>query len=143
MIRRAGVEELAALIAAERAVASAPHWSEAVWEETLRSERATFVAEQEGALVGLVVGHMVAGVVELESIAVSAGARRTGVGTNLVAALQAWAREGGANAMELEVRASNAEAIGFYRELGFQEAGRRNRYYSDPVEDAVLMTAKV
>jgi ribosomal-protein-alanine N-acetyltransferase len=42
----------------------------------------------------------------------------------------------------LEVRASNAAALGLYRLLGFAETGRRPRYYHDPVEDAVLMRLK-
>ncbi len=40
----------------------------------------------------------------------------------------------------LEVRASNRAAIGLYNSFGFNESGRRQRYYSDPIEDAVLMT---
>ena len=43
----------------------------------------------------------------------------------------------------LEVRASNAQALEFYRALGFQETGRRRQYYADPVEDAVLLGLKL
>jgi ribosomal protein S18 acetylase RimI-like enzyme len=41
--------------------------------------------------------------------------------------------------LTLEVRASNRAALGFYRAQGFEETGRRPRYYADPEEDAVLM----
>ena len=41
----------------------------------------------------------------------------------------------------LEVRESNAPAIAFYEKAGFGVAGRRRRYYANPTEDAVLMTA--
>jgi ribosomal-protein-alanine N-acetyltransferase len=40
--------------------------------------------------------------------------------------------------LNLEVRASNGRAIGFYRAFGFQQTGLRPRYYSNPEEDAVL-----
>lgn len=39
----------------------------------------------------------------------------------------------------LEVRASNQAAVSLYQQAGFQQAGRRPNYYSDPVEDAALM----
>jgi len=39
----------------------------------------------------------------------------------------------------LEVREANRSAQAFYRFLGFSEEGRRPGYYSNPVEDAVLM----
>ncbi len=50
-----------------------------------------------------------------------------------------WVCESGAEAMQLEVRASNGAAIGLYQRLGFVEQGRRKGYYSAPAEDAVLM----
>ena len=42
--------------------------------------------------------------------------------------------------MTLEVRESNTPAIGLYRKLGFEEVGRRKGYYTNPKEDAILMT---
>ncbi len=48
-------------------------------------------------------------------------------------------RDGGAEAVLLEVRASNAAALRLYESLGFQRVGLRRRYYADG-EDAVLMT---
>jgi len=39
----------------------------------------------------------------------------------------------------LEVRASNGQALEFYRRRGFSQSGRRPRYYADPVEDALLL----
>ena len=40
----------------------------------------------------------------------------------------------------LEVRASNIVAINLYKRLGFKEQGMRKAYYSNPTEDAILMT---
>ena len=39
----------------------------------------------------------------------------------------------------LEVRQSNAPAIGMYGRFGFQEISRRKRYYTSPVEDGIVM----
>ena len=41
--------------------------------------------------------------------------------------------------MTLEVRASNEPAKNLYKKLGFQEIGRRKRYYADNNEDALVM----
>ena len=48
----------------------------------------------------------------------------------------------GVSRLLLEVRASNAAAIGLYRKYGFIETGRRKNYYPLPeggYEDAILM----
>ncbi len=42
--------------------------------------------------------------------------------------------------MTLEVRPSNEAALALYRELGFQPVGRRRDFYTDPTEDALLLT---
>jgi ribosomal-protein-alanine N-acetyltransferase len=39
----------------------------------------------------------------------------------------------------LEARPSNTEAIELYRKFGFQAAGMRRGYYSDPHEDALIL----
>lgn len=41
--------------------------------------------------------------------------------------------------MWLEVRAGNLPAVELYRSAGFQIAGIRHDYYSQPTEDAVRM----
>jgi RimJ/RimL family protein N-acetyltransferase len=76
---------------------------------------------------------------------VSAACRGSGVGTRLVGALLAWARQRGLRRIELTVFAHNAAAIRLYRRLGFAEEGRKvgavaldSRY-----EDAILMAIQV
>ncbi len=39
----------------------------------------------------------------------------------------------------LEVKESNQAAIALYQTLGFEEAGRRKKYYSDTKEDALIL----
>ena len=45
----------------------------------------------------------------------------------------------GAKTASLEVRASNRTAQALYRHFGFALVGRRRRYYTGPVEDALIM----
>ena len=50
------------------------------------------------------------------------------------------AAQEGALSSFLEVRASNEAAQAMYRKFGYEEVGRRPRYYKDNDEDAILMT---
>jgi ribosomal-protein-alanine acetyltransferase len=90
-------------------------------------------------VVGFVVAAIVAGEAELETIAVGEAEQRRGVGGRLLESLVEELRDQQVRNVNLEVRASNRRAIGFYGTHGFKESGRRKRYYADPEEDAVLM----
>lgn len=142
---RAGVAaDLAGVVALERATAEAPHWAESEYAVLVGDggdyvRRCLFVAEAEGALVGFAVGSIVADVGELESVAVDLRVRRGGVGRALCGAVRDWCRREGAVSVELEVRAASGGAIDLYRGVGFVAVGRRSGYYSEPLDDAVLM----
>lgn len=104
----------------------------AQWEATAPGLRAV-VAEREGTIAGFAVWRALpGGEAELLNLAVDPGLRRRGIATLLLEAAPAprvW----------LEVRASNAAAIALYSKLGFRPCGRRRAYYTQPVEDAILM----
>jgi len=146
-IRKGRASDLAAVMALDREIPNGPHWTEMQWLDMLREEtishvqRWVFVAEgSNGSLAGSVVVGFVAGTAELEWIAVSAVARRCGLGRALCARAVDWAVTQGATEVHLELRASNVAAMALYRSAGFVEQGKRKHYYSDPVEDAALMT---
>ena len=133
------------VLALEQTVSEAPHWNRAAYEGCIASEgsgplvRAGFVAEVQGQLVGFLVGKLVAGTCELESIAVAQEVRREGIGRALVKAFIDWAKFHGARRLELEVRASNARAVKLYEGAGLRREGLRAGYYQSPEEDALLM----
>ena len=52
------------------------------------------------------------------------------------------AYEQGIRTVHLEVRVGNSVAVRLYERLGFVKDGIRKGYYTDPVEDAVLMTRR-
>ncbi len=128
---------------------AAPHWPRETFVSMLSGEfaarRMALVAADahSGEAIGFTVASLVAPEAELESIAVAEAYQRRGIGRQLLVALVAALRHAGIEALHLEVRASNQPAIGFYGSLGFSRAGRRSRYYADPVEDAVLMTLRL
>ncbi|MBE5996350.1 MAG: ribosomal-protein-alanine N-acetyltransferase [Lachnospiraceae bacterium] len=76
---------------------------------------------------------------DITKISVRPDQRRKGIGKALLKALQAKMPEHGVRKIFLEVRVSNAAAIRLYESCGFEQVGERKKYYSDPVEDALVM----
>jgi ribosomal-protein-alanine N-acetyltransferase len=117
----------------------APRWALTAYLHALEEPRIALVAERSGEVVGFAVASVVGPEAELETIAVAPAEQNRGVARRLFAVLAEEAKRGGATGIMLEVRASNRPALVLYYSLGFEETGRRPRYYVDPVEDAVLM----
>jgi [ribosomal protein S18]-alanine N-acetyltransferase len=144
-IRPLTVKDIDAVLKLEACTPEAPHWNRIDYERILAPEdektasRSAWVAVTGPDLLGYVVGHLVAGVCELESIVIDNSARRKRVGKSLMETLTHWALSSGAQKLELEVRAGNQSAIAFYESAGFLCEGLRPGYYSGPDEDAVLM----
>jgi ribosomal protein S18 acetylase RimI-like enzyme len=67
--------------------------------------------------------------------------RRRGVGTALLDAAVAWAREAVFGKLELHVFPWNEPALGLYETFGFEREGYRKRHYERGGElvDAILM----
>ncbi len=99
-----------------------------------------WVAEVEGRVVGFVVLWLVVDEAHVATLAVHPDFRRRGIARRLLETLLAAAREAGARLATLEVRAGNLPAQALYRRYGFQEVGRRPKYYTDNGEDALIMT---
>ena len=95
-------------------------------------ERTTLVAALDGAVVGVADlriadpagAHRPLRYGEIVELAVMADVRGRGVGSALLAAAEAWARERGCAYTVLDYNARNAEAGRFYRDRhGYQSAG--------------------
>ena len=91
-----------------------------------------------GCLIGFCMMHRAGDQAELYQIAVRPDSRRNGAASELLRAAEAWARGEGLTEGFLEVRASNAPAIGLYEKAGWHRLGMRKDYYVDPAEDALL-----
>ena len=74
------------------------------------------------------------------AIGVRDGYRRLGIGEGLLIATIELAQILNANAVTLEVRATNEIAQELYKKYGFRVEGRRLRYYSSDGEDAIIMS---
>lgn len=125
---------------------SRPHpWStsQMLEDAALPQSRFWVFEDAVGQIVGYLDSWWVMDEVEIINTAVHPRHRREGVGRAMVTALIEAASLEEVLHIHLEVRASNAPAIGLYTSTGFQVAGRRRGYYPHPRggrEDAVLMT---
>lgn len=99
----------------------------------------TVALDTEGAVAGFLIAGVLPPEIEISTVAVRGDLRRQGIGRSLLGQLLEKGAKRGCDTVFLEVRASNRAAIGLYRSLGFEEYGVRKRYYSAPVEDAILM----
>ena len=73
-------------------------------------------------------------------MAVTRDRQKEGIGYFLVDSMLMLAAARGIHIVHLEVRESNGSARRLYQRLGFKEDGFRKNYYTEPVENAVLMT---
>jgi [ribosomal protein S18]-alanine N-acetyltransferase len=99
-----------------------------------------WVAEQDGPVIGFLIGRAVADEFEILNLAVAQSFRRQGAAKRLLETMAACLRTTGTRHAYLEVRASNQAAIALYTRHGFRPCGRRARYYEYPQEDAVVLS---
>jgi GNAT superfamily N-acetyltransferase len=118
-----------------------------VWDEaaTTRSQgevESTFVAEAQGAWVGLAAGFRAEddpATIGLFSMWVAPEARGHGLGRRLVDEVVAWARSSGARAVRLGVIRGNGPAVELYRRAGFLLTGDHRPLRSDPSREVERM----
>jgi ribosomal-protein-alanine N-acetyltransferase len=133
----------------ERESEGAAHWPRSVYEEMCLVQRddavgkLALVAKSDGRIVGFVAGRVVLDEAEIENIFVSPEFQRQGIARELLCALVENFRTWGAVEVRLEVREGNQAALAFYEAAGLAIVGRRQRYYLDPEEDALLLRMKL
>jgi ribosomal-protein-alanine N-acetyltransferase len=144
-IRPMGSEDIPRIIQIADQLPHAPHWPANVYQSALNPNaeplRLALVAQSTASnqVVGFIVASLIAGEAELESIAVALDFQRQGLGAQLLTNLIASLHSAAVFRINLEVRASNHQALALYARHGFTQTARRTAYYADPVEDAVLM----
>ena len=137
-VRRATIDDLPLLLQVEETCCSVP-LSAAMLSVYLSEDwGASFVAEEEGVALGVLLGAASAEVGEVSRLATLPAHRGRGVATALLAALLPLCPK----LCTLEVRRNNAAARALYEKHGFVAVGERKNYYSLPVEDAILYERK-
>jgi [ribosomal protein S18]-alanine N-acetyltransferase len=85
---------------------------------------------------------LVAEQAHINNLAVLPELRGRGLGTQLLEAITQEAARLGASMLTLEVRHSNDAARRLYERAGFYQDGVRKNYYTNPIEDALILSRK-
>ena len=111
-----------------------------VWElENSDVTRVYLLRDTEDRAIAFCIVWVIFDELHINTLAVSPQHRRQGLATFLLRAVMADAARDGARRATLEVRESNTAALELYRRLGFGVAARRRSYYTNPVEDALIL----
>jgi [ribosomal protein S18]-alanine N-acetyltransferase len=90
-------------------------------------------------VLGFVASRVTIDELHINNIAAHPDFRRLRIGASLMGSAIERSRSFGASRCVLEVRAGNAIAQALYVKLGFRVIGRRRDYYTNPIEDALVM----
>ena len=116
-------------------------WSKQSLEEELNNETSLFlVAKEENEVIGYIGMSIVIDEGYIFNVAVREKYRNKGVATALINELVTYGKKNNFSFISLEVRESNLPAISLYSKFGFIKAGERKDYYSNPKENAILLT---
>lgn len=120
-------------------------WTEQMLIDELSVPTARFFAavDAKGETVGYVGANNNAGEVYLGDVAVLPSRSSSGIGTVLLNKLISVCIAENAEFISLEVRKSNLAGRRLYERCGFREVGKRPNFYSQPTEDAVVMTKRL
>ena len=132
--------DVGAILAIQSACPGIAQWTAGDYARVAGGEMAGWVAEREGEVTGFLVARRLADDIEILNFAVRPETRRKGIGASLLREALAWGTSFRARQAHLEVRASNTAALRFYERHGFAVTGHRPRYYSAPIEDALLLS---
>ncbi len=131
--------DLAAIMALERDGFPEPErWSERSWLGELVADNRRVLLARAHRPVGVITLSVTGELAELLRLVVAPAHRRTGIGTQLVAAGLEAVRQAGARAAMLDVGYRNEPAIALYQRQGFEQLRVRENYYG-PGRHALIL----
>lgn len=140
--REMQVDDLDQVVEIENSLFSVPWTKEGFFTFLIKDENMFFVVEEKGKILGYCSMQTVLDEGDILNVAVRSGRQKEGIGYFLVDSMLMMAEARGIRIVHLEVREGNDTARRLYTRLGFAEDGLRKNYYTDPLENAVLMTRK-
>jgi [ribosomal protein S18]-alanine N-acetyltransferase len=141
LLRKMTMSDVEQVIAIDQISFSLP-WPVSSFRYELNENLASrcWVAELDGRIAAMLVGWFIVDEIHIATIATHPDFRKQGIGEKLLTHALQSAKAEGAISSFLEVREGNAAAIAMYQKFGYVESGRREGYYKDNGEDAILMT---
>ncbi len=131
--------DLVPAFALEKSIYKSDAWTMAQFKEEFAAKDRTYlVAEFGGALIAYAGAVNLAGTCDVLTLSVAEEHRKKGIGREMLRRLIDWARTQKCEAIMLEVRVGNEEAMPLYESFGFIEISRRANYYG-PGKTAIVM----
>ena len=137
--------DLDAVLAIEQRAYPFP-WTRGIFRDCLKSGYPSWVMTEHGLVIGYGLLSIAADEAHVLNICVAPERQGRGLGRHLLRALVKIARDQRSQRVFLEVRPSNPGAIALYHSEGFNEIGRRPRYYpaaNNGREDAIVMAIEL
>jgi ribosomal-protein-alanine N-acetyltransferase len=134
-------EDLDTVMEIERRAYPFP-WTHGIFRDCLRAGYPAWILHEGERVLGYGVLSIAADEAHVLNLCIEPRLQSHGLGRRLLRALLKLAHGHGAQRVFLEVRPSNPHAIALYHDEGFNEIGRRPRYYPAPNhgrEDAIVM----
>ena len=139
MIRKATTDDIPVIARIERECFASP-WSEkSLISSFANSSNHFFIAETDGEAAGYMGVSVIVDEGYILNVAVLPVFRRQGTARELLNHV-IGIYEKDLKLLTLEVRPSNSAALGLYEDFAFERAGERRDYYSNPKENALILT---
>lgn len=114
-------------------------WNYEIFEEELANNNSKYlVAKQQENIVAFAGYKKIVDEIHIMNIATRVDKRGRKIATKLFARLVEEAKKENPEVITLEVSSSNLPAIKLYTKMGFEEVGRRKKYYFNR-QDAIIM----
>lgn len=131
-------EHLPLVASLEKATFSAP-WTEKSLEFFLEELNFCVILLENGELASYCTVSTVLDEAQIINVATNSCFKRMGMAQSVLGAVFEECLRRGVVSISLEVRESNEGAISLYQKLGFEVLGKRKNFYTDPVENALVM----
>ena len=143
-LRPMRASDLDAVMAVESRAYPYP-WTYGIFQDCIQAGYSMWLHERQGALVGYGVLSVAAGEAHILNLCTAPGCEGQGLGQRMLQVLLQEARAQRAQRVFLEVRPSNPRAFALYERNGFNEIGRRPRYYPAATGrvDAIVMAMEL
>ena len=101
------------------------------------------ICKKDNLMIGFIIFSPISPEAHVLSISVRNEMQSKGIGTLLLKSMLDQCKVMNYKKIFLEVRVSNEKAINFYEKFGFSKDAIRNNYYTDNLEDALLMSLSI
>ncbi|MDO4813513.1 MAG: ribosomal protein S18-alanine N-acetyltransferase [Gemella sp.] len=138
-INKVGVEHVDVLSVIDRENFADP-WSKEMFKQELEQANSEYYAIFNGEeIIGFCGGWYVVDEYQINKIVIDKKYQNKKLGSLFLLYIMQFYSERGAKRVTIEVRESNAAAIKVYERAGFKVVGKREKYYQNNGEDALVM----